>query len=77
MLGDRAKESGSLMTYSAPTITDHGSLLALTGESKVPNDGNDPCRFQNPRGWKQTGLADYIQGNANLTTCVPTTGGSI
>jgi hypothetical protein len=34
------------------------------------NDGNDPCRDNPPRGPKQTGPADLIQGNANLTTCV-------
>ena len=59
------------MTYLAPTITDHGSLLALTAESKVPNDGNDPCSDRGPHGFKQTGAADYIQGNPNLMTCTP------
>jgi hypothetical protein len=58
------------MTYRAPTITDHGSLVALTRASG--NDGNDPCRDNPPRGFKQTGAADYIQGQANLATCVPT-----
>jgi hypothetical protein len=61
-------------SYRAPTITDHGSLIALTQAS--PNDGNDPCRDNNPRDtFKQTGNADYIQGQANLGTCVP--GGSV
>jgi len=59
------------MTYRAPTITDHGSLIALTRASG--NDGNDPCRINDPRdGYKQTGAADLIQGQANLATCVPT-----
>jgi hypothetical protein len=61
---------GKLMTYCAPTITDHGSLLALTQAS--PNDGEDPCRFNEPRNeFKQTGNADYILGQSNLGTCIP------
>jgi hypothetical protein len=61
--------------YRSPAITDHGSLFALTGASG--NDGNDPCRLNPPRDeFKQTGTADYIQANANLTTCVPV-GGSV
>jgi hypothetical protein len=59
------------MTYRAPTITDHGSLLALTRASPQPNDGNDPCSERGPHLFKQTGAADYIQGQANLMTCVP------
>jgi hypothetical protein len=55
--------------YEPPRIQDHGSVKALTAQSG--NDGNDPCRFNPPRGFKQTGPADYIQGNANLTTCSP------
>jgi hypothetical protein len=56
--------------YTAPRITDHGSLVDLTAASG--NDGNDPCRDNPPRGFKQTGPADLIQGQANLQTCVPT-----
>jgi hypothetical protein len=58
------------MTYHAPTITDHGSLVALTQASG--NDGNDPCSERGPHLFKQTGDADYIQGQANLMTCTPT-----
>jgi hypothetical protein len=59
------------MQYEAPRVVDHGSVRALTAASG--NDGNDPCRFNNPRNtFKQTGAADLIQGNANLTTCVST-----
>jgi hypothetical protein len=57
------------MNYEAPHIFDHGSLAKLTAQSG--NDGNDPCRDNPPRGFKQTGPADFIQGNANLTTCSP------
>ena len=59
---------GCLIDYSAPCIFDHGTLVELTAASG--NDGNDPCRDNPPRGPKQTGAADYIQGNANLTTCI-------
>lgn len=57
-------------SYESPVIADYGSLFALTAASG--NDGNDPCRFNEPRDeFKQTGTADLIQGEANLTTCVP------
>ena len=59
------------MKYEAPRVVDHGSLRALTAASG--NDGNDPCRFNQPRDtYKQTGVADLIQGQANLATCVVT-----
>lgn len=58
------------MKYVAPRLIVHGSVQALTLESPQPNDGNDPCRFNKPRDeYKQTGAADYILGQANLTTC--------
>lgn len=57
------------MTYKAPRLIVHGSVEELTLASG--NDGNDPCRFNKPRDeYKQTGTADYIQGQANLATCV-------
>jgi hypothetical protein len=56
--------------YERPQIFVLGGFRELTLESKVPNDGEDPCRFNNPRGvFKQTGAADYVQGNANLSNC--------
>jgi hypothetical protein len=55
------------MNYTAPRIVDYGTLVELTAAS--PNDGNDPCRNNPPRGPKQTGNADLIQGQANLGTC--------
>jgi hypothetical protein len=59
------------MGYEAPTLVVYGTLTELTAASG--NDGNDPCRFNDPRGtYKQTGAADLIQGQANLATCVPT-----
>jgi len=55
--------------YEAPRLIVHGSVEELTLASG--NDGNDPCRFNEPRDeYKQTGAADYIQGQANLATCV-------
>jgi hypothetical protein len=58
------------MAYTAPRLVVHGSVESLTLASG--NDGNDPCRFNNPRDtYKQTGAADLIQGQANLATCVP------
>lgn len=55
-------------TYEAPALIDLGDFGALTLASG--NSGNDPCRFNQPRDvFKQTGLADYIQGQANLATC--------
>jgi hypothetical protein len=56
-----------LIEYSAPRISDYGTLVELTAASG--NSGNDPCRDNPPRGPKQTGAADLIQGNANLATC--------
>jgi hypothetical protein len=61
---------GRLIDYSAPRIYDHGTLVELTGQNQTGNSGNDPCRDNPPRGPKQTGPADLIQGNANLQTCV-------
>jgi hypothetical protein len=56
--------------YQAPQLYVHGSVEELTAASG--NDGNDPCRFNKPRdSYKQTGPADYIQGQANLATCSP------
>jgi hypothetical protein len=58
--------------YEAPRLTVHGSVEQLTLQSSG-NDGNDPCRFNDPRDtYKQTGTADLIQGQANLATCVAT-----
>jgi hypothetical protein len=68
--GDPRSEKGSPVSYSAPRIFDHGTLVELTAQSPIGNDGNDPCRDNPPRGPKQTGPADLIQGNANLQTCV-------
>ena len=57
--------------YESPRLIVHGSVEALTLQSG--NDGNDPCRFNEPRDeYKQTGTADLIQGQANLATCVAT-----
>jgi hypothetical protein len=57
------------MPYEAPRLIVHGSLQALTLQSSG-NDGEDPCRFNEPRDeYKQTGPADLILGQANLTTC--------
>jgi hypothetical protein len=57
--------------YEAPRLTVHGSVAVLT-LSDPPYDGEDPCRFNEPREeYKQTGDADLILGQANLTTCSP------
>jgi hypothetical protein len=54
--------------YERPRLVVLGSFANLTQESG--NDGEDPCRFNEPRDTnKQTGPADYILGQANLTTC--------
>ena len=56
--------------YEKPTLVALGTVEELTFASG--NSGNDPCRFNPPRDtFKQTGPADYIQGQANLTTCSP------
>jgi hypothetical protein len=58
--------------YEAPRLIVHGSVQGLTLQSSG-NDGEDPCRFNDPRDeYKQTGAADLILGQANLTTCVAT-----
>ncbi len=60
------------MNYEAPQFIVHGSIESLTLQSQGgPPDGNDPCRDNPPRGFKQTGTADLIQGNAALETCTP------
>ena len=56
-------------TYERPVLLVLGRVEELTLSSG--NDGNDPCRDNPPRGFKQTGPADFIQGQANLTTCSP------
>jgi hypothetical protein len=54
--------------YEPPRLVLYGGFAELTLASG--NDGNDPCRFNDPRGVnKQTGPADLILGQANLTTC--------
>ena len=54
--------------YKKPQLLVLGSVAELTFASG--NDGNDPCRWNKPRDtFKQTGPADYIQGQANLATC--------
>ena len=54
--------------YEAPRLIVHGSVETLTLQS-----GNDPCRYNTPRDeYKQTGVADLIQGQAGMTTCVGT-----
>ena len=62
-------------TYEPPQLTVLGSFSELTLQKPggpIP-DGNDPCRFNNPRGvYKQTGTSDFIQGNAALQTCALT-----
>lgn len=56
------------MSYEAPRLFVHGSVETLTRGSG--NSGNDPCRFNDPRDtFKQSGPADFIQGQANLQTC--------
>jgi hypothetical protein len=61
-------EQRSLTPYEAPQLVELGDFRDLTRASG--NSGNDPCRFNNPRDvFKQTGLADFIQGQANLATC--------
>ena len=58
--------------YEAPRLIVHGSVEALTLQSSG-NSGNDPCRYNHPRDeYKQTGVADLIQGSANAATCVAT-----
>jgi len=58
--------------YEAPRLIVHGSVETLTLQSSG-NSGNDPCRYNDPRDeYKQTGVADLIQGQANLATCVAT-----
>jgi hypothetical protein len=58
--------------YEPPRLIVHGSVETLTLQSSG-NDGNDPCRYNDPRdAYKQTGVADLIQGQANLATCVGT-----
>ena len=60
------------MHYEAPRLTVHGSIEALTLQSSG-NSGNDGCRYNSPRDeYKQTGVADLIQGQANQATCVAT-----
>lgn len=58
--------------YERPELFVLGSFSDLTLQQPggpIP-DGNDPCRYNNPRAtYKQTGLADYLQGNAALQTC--------
>lgn len=61
------------MSYEAPRLTVHGPIQSLTLQQGGPPNGNDPCRFNNPRDtFKQTGAADLIQGQAALQTCTPT-----
>jgi hypothetical protein len=61
--------------YEPPNLAVLGSFHELTLQKPggpIPN-GNDPCRYNNPRGvFKQTGTADYIQGNAALQSCALT-----
>lgn len=59
------------MSYQAPRLIVHGSIETLTLQNADPN-GQDPCRFNDPRDtFKQTGTADFVQGQAALATCTP------
>jgi hypothetical protein len=50
--------------YQPPQLVVLGTVQSLTLE------GNDPCRWNEPRDTnKQTGMADLILGQAALTTC--------
>jgi hypothetical protein len=60
------------MNYESPRFIVHGSIESLTLQNPADPNGDDPCRFNNPRGNKQTGPADLIQGQAALATCTPT-----
>jgi hypothetical protein len=54
--------------YERPRLFVLGGFSELT-LGPIP-DGNDPCRYNSPRDtFKQTGAADYLQGNAALETC--------
>ena len=65
-MGEEGEEIVST-TYERPVLVVLGRVEELTLGSG--NDGNDPCRDNPPRGFKQTGPADFIQGQANLATC--------
>jgi hypothetical protein len=50
--------------YEPPQLQIVGDFRELTLA------GNDPCRWNDPRqAYKQTGLADFIQGGANVANC--------
>jgi hypothetical protein len=58
--------------YEPPQLIVHGSVEMLTLQSSG-NSGNDPCRYNEPRDeYKQTGVADLIQGQANVMSCIGT-----
>ena len=67
-----AREELMANNYQRPELFVLGGFHELTMQKPggpIP-DGNDPCRYNNPRNtFKQTGLADWIQGNAALQTC--------
>jgi hypothetical protein len=53
--------------YESPRLLILGTVKELTLQQ-----GQDPCRWNNPRnGFKQTGPADLILGQAALATCSP------
>jgi hypothetical protein len=58
--------------YERPRLFVLGGFSELTQQEPggpIP-DGNDPCRYNDPRGtFKQTGNSDFLQGNAALETC--------
>lgn len=60
------------MNYESPRFIVHGSIESLTLQNPADPNGEDDCRVVGQRGFKQTGTADLIQGNAALETCVPT-----
>ncbi len=57
--------------YERPELFILGGFRESTRQNPggPTSNGNDPCSVRGPHGLKQTGLADFLQGNAPLESC--------
>lgn len=54
-----------------PASYEQPQLFVIGRVETATWSGNDPCRDNPPRGFKQTGPKDYVHANAAVQDCEP------